>query len=177
MKILCYFSGSLRLDLNTYIYYINEFKKNFDNCNFEIKYIFILDKNNPYEYCNYEYFKEELSNYTDVLIIEGNSDLNNIKTINGYPTISLRYYNVIQEYIKENKLYFNYIIKCRNDLFIKIKNINNYFNNNTYVAPRYWYNVNPNSLANDHFFIIQDYMVYKHNQYLYNLNNLINNII
>lgn len=51
MKILCFFSGSLRLDLNTYIHYINEFKQNFEKINhnelkepIEITYLFITDK-------------------------------------------------------------------------------------------------------------------------------------
>lgn len=153
MKILCFFSGSLRHDLNTYIYYISEFKKNF-NKNIEIKYLFITNGNNQSEYCNYEYYKKELSNYADVLFIEENAELKKIKTINGCSTISLMYYKLIQEYITTNNLYFNYIIKCRNDIYIKINNINKYFNNNTYVTPRYWYNTNPNSLSNDHFFII-----------------------
>ena len=59
MKILCFFSGSLRLDLNTYIHYINEFKKNFEeiNCDslksIEITYLFITDKSSSFIYFDY----------------------------------------------------------------------------------------------------------------------------
>ena len=161
MKILCFFSGSLRLDLNTYIHYINEFKKNFEeiNCDslksIEITYLFITDKSSSFIYFDYDFFKSELYNQTGVkvLFIEKNNNLN-ITTQNNYPTISLMYYKHIQDYINENNLSFDYVIKIRNDLLIKINNIYTYLNKNTYVAPRYWYNTNVNSLANDHFIII-----------------------
>lgn len=153
MKILCFFSGSLRLDINTFIYYIKEFKKHFENMNCEITYLFITDKKSPFIYVNLEHFKTEISKHAEVLFVESNPDLN-VNTMNNYSTISLMYYKHIQEYINKTNSKFDYVIKIRNDLLIKINKIENYFNNNAYVLPRYWYNINPNSLANDHFFIM-----------------------
>jgi hypothetical protein len=153
MKTLCFFSGSLRLDLNTIIHYIKEFKKHFENMNHEITYLFITDKKNPYIYLNLDHFKTEISKHATVLFVEPNHNLN-VNTMNNYSTISLMYYNHIQDYINKTNSNFDYIMKIRNDTFIKINKIEKYFNNNTYVLPRYWYNTNPNSLANDHFFIM-----------------------
>lgn len=161
MKILCFFSGSLRLDLYTYIHYINEFKKNFEKMErdalepIEITYLFITDKSSPLIYFDYDAFKSELHTETGarVLFVDKNRHLN-ITTQNAYPTISLMYYKHIQNYINENHLIFDHVIKIRNDLLIKINQIYTYLNNNTYVAPRYWYNTNVNSLANDHFIIM-----------------------
>lgn len=164
MKILCFFSGSLRLDLYTYIHYINEFKKNFEemNCDalesltsLEITYLFITDKSSRLIYFDYETFKTELHKETgaSILFVDKNINLN-ITTQNHYPTISLMYYKYIQDYIHANNLSFDYVIKIRNDILIKINNIHKYLNGTTYVAPRYWYNTNVNSLANDHFIII-----------------------
>lgn len=159
MKILCFFSGSLRLDLNTYIHYISEFKKNFEelikNEMVEFTYLFITDKNSHLMYFDYDFLKSQLYNEigVNVLFVEKNTNLN-ITTINKYTTISLMYYKHIQNYINDNHLSFDFVLKIRNDLLIKINKIQNYLNGNTYVAPRYWYNVTITSLANDHFFIM-----------------------
>jgi hypothetical protein len=121
----------------------------------EITYLFITDRSSPLIYFDCDFFKSELYNQTGVkvLFIEKNSNLN-ITTQNNYPTISLMYYKHIQDYINENNLSFDYIIKIRNDLLIKINQIDTYLNDDTYVAPRYWYNTNINSLTNDHFIIM-----------------------
>lgn len=153
MKVLVFFSGSLRLDLNTLIYYITEFKKNFENTNHDIKYLFITDKSSPFMYCNYNYIKEELSKHANVIFIEKNRNLY-VNTINKYSTISLMYYQHIQNYINITHSDFDYVVKIRNDVLIKINEISKYFDNNTYVAPRYWYCTNIKSTANDHLIII-----------------------
>jgi hypothetical protein len=153
MKILVFFSGSLRLDLYTLIHYIKEFKQNFENTNYEITYLFITDKSTPFMYCNYAHLKEELSKHVNVIFIEKNMNLR-VTTINKYSTISLMYYKHIQNYINKTRSEFNYVIKMRNDAIIKIDGISKYFNNNTYVAPRYWYCTNVKNTANDHLIIV-----------------------
>ena len=152
MKILVFFSGSLRLDLNTLTYYITEFKKNFENTNYDLRYLFITDKSSPFIYCNYNHVQEELSKHANVIFIEKNKNLQ-VNTINKYSTISLMYYKHIQNYINITHSKFDYVIKIRNDALIKINEISKYFDNNTYSAPRYWYNKSTECKANDHFII------------------------
>lgn len=73
--------------------------------------------------------------------------------MNKYTTVSLMYYKYIQECINQHNLQYDYVIKIRNDVLLKINNIKKYFNEKTYVAPRYWFCANIKNTANDHLII------------------------
>ena len=155
MKILCCFTGSIRLDIDRLIFYITEFKKHFETSNFEIKYLFLTDGNtSSIKYYNTDYAISEISKYCDVKRIETNHSLTS-NLINGYPIKHMcSYFQAMQDYIKYNSLEFDYIIHIRNDLLIRIDDITKYFDTFTYVPPRYWYNRDPYNLSNNHLFII-----------------------
>ncbi|MEX0597255.1 MAG: hypothetical protein WD512_12245 [Candidatus Paceibacterota bacterium] len=163
MNILCFFIGAIRNDLLEIKNNITMFKRTLElqrNKNkFNIKYVLITrnpDNVNPY---NIDELYKELGNSVEIVIEEPDLEMLNIKCKNNATVIGLTFHTHIKDYINKCKSEFDFIIKCRNDMLIRLNNINKYFNENLVVVPpRYWFNEDKNNLSNDHFYI----MHYKH---------------
>jgi hypothetical protein len=152
MNILCVFVGQLRLDLNTLIRNINIFKKNFENTDINIQYLYFINGTN-FNYYDYDYSAKELFNHAHVIYAEEETT---VVSKNKRSVISCLYNKYIQQHIRSNNLDIDYVIKIRNDLYIDINHIKKYFDNSTVVAPRYWHNSikNKDCCGNNHFYII-----------------------
>tara|TARA_R110001592_G_scaffold27387_7_gene101395 strand:+ start:5017 stop:5757 length:741 start_codon:yes stop_codon:yes gene_type:complete len=113
---------------NEYYYDINNLKKELSELNLNITYIFTKQP-----------------------------DLNAIiKTKNGAHAPSLfllHYYRNFYNYIKDNNLVFDYIVRSRNDMYINISKINSYLNDNIMVLSSRCH-TNPQCSINDYFYII-----------------------
>lgn len=106
----------------------------------------------------YDYDKDKLTEtiapLVDNLLFMNNLEINNVpKLQNGMPPLFMYQLGYVKEFIINNNLNFDYIIKTRNDIQIKIDDIPNYLNSNVYIPPAYW-RTEPLNLLNDHFFIM-----------------------
>jgi hypothetical protein len=152
MKYLCYFYGIIRTDINLLKNVIKENKENFLNKNVD----YFLITCNPID--NYNYDKQDLiiqlGKEVNIIFIENYCEYLNEILINGTYNQENKFHVEIFNFIKNQNINYDYIIGLRSELLIKINNIDNYFNENTIIPPRYYYNLNPNLLGNNHFYII-----------------------
>ena len=171
MNILCFIVGAIRTDfkdIRTNIMTIKEQIHANDKCTFIFLTWAPIVKSYKFYTINYyyDYDKSALENelhdiVNDFIFIE-NPDLNTmVKCMNKCPPIATFYQTYMHEYINtknNNNIQYDYVIKTRNDLTIRMNNIYDYFNDATYVPPCFWSPTRDNHggilrLFNDHFYI------------------------
>jgi len=163
MKICIIIIGAIRLDSFTLIENIKQTIDNFKN--YEITTIFVTWEpiNKTYITHNVNYYydfdklnvMENIKNNVDSILFMNNLEIENvIKLKNGMPPLFMYQVNYAKEFILKNNLNFDYIVKTRNDIQIKINDIHNFLNDKVYIPPTYWRQDDLYKLLNDHFFIM-----------------------
>jgi hypothetical protein len=98
---------------------------------------------------------ETIENHLDKLLFMDNLEIEKVvKLKNGMPPLFIYQLNYVKEFIIKNKLNFDYIIKIRNDIQVKINDIANFLNNKVYIPPAYWRPHEMYKPLNDHMFIM-----------------------
>jgi hypothetical protein len=164
IKICIIVTGAVRLDSNSLI---ENIKINFGNFNdYDITSIFVTWEPIKKTYIThninyyYDYDKnniiETVKPFVNEILFMDNLEINDVvKLQNGMPPLFMYQLSYAKDYIIKNNLTFDYIVKIRNDMQIKIYNIENFLNDNVYVPPPYWLqSYQQLDLLNDHFFIM-----------------------
>jgi len=151
-KICIFFTGAIREDfefIKNNIYFI---KNNFKDYNVTTIFHTWYPMRDNYDY-DYYSFKKEIEKNIDILLFSKQENLSEYpRCRNNSPP--LYFYSILEifNYINKNNLKFDFIVRTRNDLEIKIKNIEKFLDGNIYVPKLFWYDALPNH-TNDHFFI------------------------
>ena len=166
MKICIIIIGAIRLDSFTLVENIKQMIENFQT--YEITLIFVtwepIEKTYIVHNINYyyEYDKinvtENITSCVDAILFMNNLEIENVvKLKNGMAPLFMYQLSCAKDFILANELNFDYIVKTRNDIQIKINDIHELLNDKVYIPPAYWlyeYNSDYNIPLNDHFFIM-----------------------
>jgi hypothetical protein len=164
MKILVVFRGAIRNSVSEILDVIRFTKNDFIKYDVECWLSTWKPTEEKYTYCNINYLynyeenllKEKLDIDISKYIIKPNLNLDQItRCKNNSPPLFIHSIKYIQEELyKMQNIEYTHIVLTRNDLKIKIKNLDNYINELTYVPPAYWLKSNEWLLSNDHFIIL-----------------------
>lgn len=161
MKICIIIIGAIRLDSVTLVENIKQMIENFKT--YEITLFFVtwepIKKTYTVHNVNYYYdydkinVTENITSCVDAILFMHNLEIENVvKLKNGMAPLYMYQLSYAKDYILANHLHFDYIVKTRNDIQIKINDIHELLNDKVYIPPAYWLNtIEP---LNDHFFIM-----------------------
>jgi len=165
MKICIIIIGAIRLDSFTLVENIKQMIENFQT--YEITLIFVtwepIEKTYIVHNINYYYdydkknVTENITSCVDAILFMNNLEIENVvKLKNGMAPLFMYQLSCAKDFILANELNFDYIVKTRNDIQIKINDIHELLNDKVYVPPAYWLWDYYNHIIplNDHFFIM-----------------------
>jgi len=168
MKIGLIFIGAIRENIELIPQNIQILKQCFADHNVSVilstwapeKKTFIFDNKNyvyDYDFNEFTKYTKDIVDYSVILKQRNLNDYVNLK--NGCKPIFLYHLNEIANYLNDNDIKFDYIVKTRHDMLFELHNTNNYLNECYNILPYHYNNGVPTHYtenaynSNDHFFI------------------------